>query len=87
MSSLSEAEDRARLALSRLEQVFQARAGRADVPRPPGPLPAELAQETEALLRQVAGLKAHRDRLLAAVDEVEARVDGVIDELDRLAGE
>jgi hypothetical protein len=96
MSKLNQAEDRTLQALDRLERACRAalaagRGGRhaaaaaaPEAARDEGATAPRL--EAEALRRELTGLRSRRDRLLAVVGEVEARVDGVIDQLDEIAG-
>jgi chromosome segregation ATPase len=95
MTSLNAAEDRARSALSRLEQALHglASAERAADPRAALERAALerdcelLRAECDRLRRDLAGLRERHARLAAVVEEVEGRLDGAVTQLEELAGE
>ncbi|MDH3659237.1 MAG: hypothetical protein OEU92_04270 [Alphaproteobacteria bacterium] len=99
MSALKLAEQHLNEALSRLEQVMAKRLAAADPDQ--AAVINRLTGERDALLRDVEGLRAECERLgvalnkaereqddiKATTEQVASRLDGSIEELDRMIGD
>jgi hypothetical protein len=89
MSALSLAEERARSALQRLEQVLRG-GTRGDAAEDQATLARDcelLRQECDSLRRELAVAQDNRHRAACIVDQVELRLDGAIQRLGDLAGD